>query len=103
MKSITKYIALTITIEGADGQYAARCAELGTATCGDSLDEAFENIKEAVTVDLNALEEIGERGRFFNERGIEIQQRIEGNVPLMKPVSRAAWTRIYDAKVLVPA
>ncbi len=103
MKKATRYITLTLVIKEADGQYAAYCTELGTASCGDTLDEAFENIKEAITVDLNALEEIGEREQFFNEHGIEIKQRIGKATPLMKPVYRAAWTRVYDAKVLVPA
>ena len=103
MKRVTRYITLTIAIEEADSQYAARCIELGTASCGDTFDEAVKNIIEAVTVDLNALEEAGEREQFFNEHGIEIKQRIEEDVPLMKPVYRAAWTRVYDAKVLVPA
>ena len=103
MKKLTRYITLTIAIKEADSQYAARCIELGTASCGDTLDEAFENIKEAVIVDLNALEVTGERERLFNDHGIEIKQRIEGDIPLMKPVYREAWTRVYDAKVLVPA
>ena len=103
MKKVTRYITLTIAIEEADSQYAAHCIELDTASCGDTFDEAFENIKEAVSVDLNALEEVGEREQFFKEHDIEIKQRIEGDVPLVKPVYRAAWTRVYDAKVLVPA
>jgi len=103
MKKVTRYITLTIVIEEADSQYAAHCIELVTASCGDTLDEAFENIKEAIIVDLNALEETGEREQFFNEHGIEIKQRIEEDILLMKPVYRAAWTRVYDAKVLVPA
>ena len=103
MKRVTRYVTLTMTVEGADGQYAAHCIELGTASCGDTLDEAFENIKEAVIVDITALEEIGEREHFFNEHGIEIKQRIKEDIPLIKPVYREAWTRVYDAKVLVPA
>ena len=103
MKRSTGYITLTIAIEEADSQYAAHGIELGTASCGDTFDEAFENIKEAVTVDLNALEEAGERAQFFNEHGIEIKQHIEEDVPLVRPVYRAAWTRAYDTEVLVTA
>ena len=103
MERVTRYITVTIAIEEADSQYAARCVELGTASCGDTLDEAFENIKEAVIVDLNALEEAGEREQFFKEQGIEIKQGIAEDVPLVKPVYRASWTRAYDAEVLVPA
>jgi len=103
MRKATRYITVTVEIEEADGQYAARCVELGTASCGDTLEEAFTNIKEAMAVDLNALEEVGEREEFFKERGIKIRERVQREHPLMKPVSSEAWTRVYDAKVRVPA
>jgi predicted RNase H-like HicB family nuclease len=67
------YISLTLEIRREDGQFAAYCRELGTATCGDTFEEAHKNIVEAVTLDLNTLEDIGERERVFKERGIRIQ------------------------------
>jgi len=103
MKKVTRYVTLTIVIEEADNQYAAYCEELDTASCGTTLEEAFENIKEAITVDLNALEDIGEREQFFLERGIAIKERIKDDVPIRVPIHRRAWTTAYDAKVLVPA
>jgi predicted RNase H-like HicB family nuclease len=66
------YIALTFKIIEEEGQYSVVCEELGTASCGDTIDEAMKNIREAVVVDLNALEQVGERNRFFRERGIRM-------------------------------
>jgi len=70
-----KYILLTLEFRREDGQFAAYCRELGTATCGETFEEAHKNILEAVTLDLNTLEDIGERERVFKERGIKIQNK----------------------------
>ncbi len=66
------YVALTFRITKDHGQFSAICEELGTASCGDTIDEAVKNIREAVLVDLNTLEKLGERARFFKERGIRM-------------------------------
>ena len=68
-----RYIDITIVIQPEDGMYAAYCNELGTVSCGDTIDEAFRNILEAVELHLNALEDLGERPRFFRERGIKLK------------------------------
>ena len=68
-----KYISLTFRIFEDSGGYAAECLELGTATCGDTFEEAHENIADAVNVHVRGLEEIGERTRYFREHGITIK------------------------------
>ncbi len=50
------------------------CQELGTSTFADTLDEAVEQLKEAVALHLNTLEKVGERERFFREHGIEFHK-----------------------------
>lgn len=70
-------ITVTLVVYEEDGAYVAKCKELGTASCGDTIDEAFANIKEAVLLHLDTLEDIGEREHFFKEKGI----RIEGTKP----------------------
>lgn len=96
------YITVTLVVEKEGDQYASYCQELGTASCGDSYEEALKNIKEAVIVDLNALEEIGERARFFRERRIRkrrVSQTPKQRRPVNRPVSREAFTTIYDAQI----
>jgi len=73
MKEGDKYIDLTFVIAEEDGQFAAHCVELGTASCGDTFEQAFCNIKDAVALDLSTLEEIGERARFFREHRIRVK------------------------------
>ena len=75
MREVTRYICVTFNIVPEDGQYSAVCPELGTASCGETVDEAVKNIREAVLVDLNTLEHFGERERFFSKRKIRMYSR----------------------------
>ncbi|MBI1319602.1 MAG: hypothetical protein GC168_11745 [Candidatus Hydrogenedens sp.] len=61
------YIQLTLLIDKEEGGYAARCKELGTTSCGDSVEEAADNLRDAIVLHLNTLEELGEREAFFRE------------------------------------
>ena len=51
-------ILLTQVVTEEDGQYVSHCPELGTVSCGSTLDEAFANLEEAIEVHLSALEEV---------------------------------------------
>jgi len=73
MRDGDKYISLTFRIFAETDGYAAECLELGTASCGDTFEEAHENIVDAVDVHLRGLEEIGERTTYFKEHGITIK------------------------------
>ena len=48
------------------------CQELGTSSCGDTAEEALENLGDAIEVHINALVETGEYLRVFRERNIRI-------------------------------
>ena len=66
------YILITYKVHEEDGQFVSICPELGTASCGDSVGEAFRNIEEATAQYLNAIEANGQRGRIFRKRNIPI-------------------------------
>jgi len=66
-------ITVTFLVYQEDDQYAAECRELGTTSCGDTLDEAFENIQEAVSLHLETLDELGELEAFIQKRGIQVR------------------------------
>jgi len=100
------YITVTLVVEKDGDQYAGHCTELGTATCGATHEEALANLKEAVLVDLSALEEVGERARFFRERGIYLRRMSKRPVrrrPLMRLVDREVCTTLFDAPVAAHA
>ena len=69
------YITLIATIEREDRQFVSYCPQLGVSSCGDSVEEAYDNLKDAVAVYLSALEETGERARVLAEKRIKIQPR----------------------------
>jgi len=67
------YIVLTFRIHEEDGQYVARCEELGISSCAKGIEKAFDRVEEATTLYLSTLDEVGERERVFAEAGIEIK------------------------------
>ena len=82
------YIVLTGVVEEEDGQFASYCRELGTASCGDTITEALDNLGEAIELNIEGLEEVGELERTLRERNIPIDPNpprhdgVDVNVPL---------------------
>lgn len=72
-----KTITLTLEVEREDDQYVALCPELDVASYGDSVEDAIEHLKDAVSLYLDSIEQDGERPRVFQERGIKIDERAE--------------------------
>ena len=66
------YVVLTGTVEREGSQFVSLCPELGIASCGDTVDEALDNLGEAIEVHLDDLQDIGALEREFREREIEI-------------------------------
>jgi len=64
------YVILTLSFHRERGRWTAHCQELGTATFARSLDAAKERIREAISLHLNTLEDVGERERFFRQHKI---------------------------------
>ena len=68
----TTYIYVTGVVEPEGDLWVSFCKELGTASCGDTAEEAFTNLDEAVQIYLETLAEYGELDRVFGERGIVV-------------------------------
>ena len=77
-------IALTAKIYREGDQYVAHCVELDIASCGDTEEEAFENLVDASDVYVTTLEETGQIERVFAERGINLS-KIESRPTRHKP------------------
>ena len=97
------YVILTEVIEEEDGQFAAHCLELGTATCGDTIEEALANLREAIVVHLNALEEVGTRDKVFRERNIVVRPLSTTDVEWPIPISEAVDKIIRPIRQPIPA
>jgi predicted RNase H-like HicB family nuclease len=67
-----QYIALTLLIEKDEPGYVAYCQELDVASSGATVEEATENISDAVEAYLNVLEKEGIREQIFKEKGIRM-------------------------------
>ncbi len=93
------YIVLTGVAEEEDGQFVSYCLELGTASCGDTISEALDNLGEAIELHLEGLEEVGELERTLRERNIRVdwnppkQDGVNVNVPLGQVI------KIYSSPV----
>ena len=85
---------LTGIVEKEDGQYASHCPELGTASCGDTIEEAFSNLEEAIEVNLNALEESETIDSVLRERHIRINSGPYLHEELLR-VPADAYVRLY--------
>ena len=68
------YIVLTGIVEEEDGQFASYCRELGTASCGDTVTEAFDNLRGAIELNIEGMEVVGELERTLRERNIRIDR-----------------------------
>lgn len=66
------YIILTLRAYPEGKQWVSECLELDVTSCGDTIEEALENIRDAVTVYLDAIEEQGGQARIFRERGVVV-------------------------------
>ncbi|MGD9891260.1 MAG: type II toxin-antitoxin system HicB family antitoxin [Dehalococcoidia bacterium] len=72
MSRSSGYVLLTFKVHEEDGLYVSECEELDVASFGETIEETFNSLEDAVTVYLSALEDEGERERVFAERGIMI-------------------------------
>jgi len=68
------YIQVTVRFATEGKQWAAECLELGTAACGDSLEEAKDAITDLIVLHLNALEDVGTCAKFLKEHGVVIHR-----------------------------
>lgn len=98
-----RYISLTFNIWEEAGMFAAECVELGTATCGDTFEEARENLFDAIGLHLNVLEEEGERPPVFREKGIRVQTYTKSTRPRAATISVRPGTWASRERVVVPA
>ena len=97
-------VVLTGVVEKEDDQYAAFCLELDTATQGDTEEEAWANLQEAVQGEIELLGELGELEHTLKERGIKVWA-VERDIVSRQSISlsrrhaRSAITRRVHCKL----
>jgi len=97
------YIVLSLTAHREGRKWVSSCPELGTASCGDTKQEALENIQEATLLYLNTLEELGECQKVLHERGIAVHRGEATSIgnPAPQPHRRSAEV-VYPAMITLP-
>ncbi len=69
------YIVVTLQFKREGAQWTGRCLQLGTSVYGDTFEEVQGDLAEAIGLQLNALEDVGERKRFFRDFGIRFYRQ----------------------------
>ena len=54
-----KHVKLTAVLWREGKQFVSKCPELGVASCGNSMEEAMENLKEAAELYLENAKALG--------------------------------------------
>jgi predicted RNase H-like HicB family nuclease len=68
----TIYIRLTNIITKEEKMFFAHCPELDVGSQGETVEEANNNLKGAVGIYLNTIEELGTRKEIFKKKNIKI-------------------------------
>jgi predicted RNase H-like HicB family nuclease len=68
---------LTFRARQEGDQYAAESVEFEVASCGDTLESAFEAVREATALYLATLEREGALHRVVLERGLDLLQFVQ--------------------------
>lgn len=63
-------LELSIFVRKEDVQYASWCPELDVASCGATIEEACNNLDDAVDIYLDSLLDEGELLQVLEERGL---------------------------------
>ena len=65
------YIVVTYIIKKENDQYVATCPEFDVSSFGDTVEEASENLKEAIMLYLEGIDELKIRDQIFKEKSIK--------------------------------
>jgi len=97
MDSSKKYIFIRHIIKKeAKCCYSACCPELDVCSQGKTVEEANENLKEAVTLYLETMDELGQREKIFKKRNIVFHKKGEKvNFPFDVNSSRDITGKYY--------
>lgn len=65
-----QYIVVTHVIKKENDQYVATCPEFDVSSFGKTVEEANENLEEAILLYLEGIEELKIRDQIFKEKSI---------------------------------
>ncbi len=98
-----RYILVTFTIEREGDQFVSKCVELGTASCGDSEQEALDNILDATELYLNMLNDLGESEGELAQKGVIIRESESVGPALRCPPGRRVHPAVFPLPMAASA
>lgn len=105
MSAMTPKIFITVTckITKENDIYVAICPELDVASQGKTVEEANDNVKDAILLYLNTIEELGTRKEVFRERKIKTYAAIpkikEERISIPKDFNHDSFTTINSIPI----
>jgi predicted RNase H-like HicB family nuclease len=96
------YIIVTVVFKREEGKWTGRCLELGTSTYGSTIDETFEALGEAILLQLNTLEDVGECERFLKENKIKFYKHKPDRVTSFRRKPLRITDEVFTDRRLVP-
>ena len=90
-----RYVVFRLLVQKEDDVYVSHCEKLGISSSGETIDEALANLKDALEIYLNTIEELGERSLLFRGKGIRIQHKI-------KPADQVTRASVHPDTVFAP-
>ncbi len=82
---MAKQLVLKVAVkEEPEGGYSVICTDLGVASQGETVDEALENIKEAVELYLESAKELGIMDEVLDKLGLTKEDLEKGGLSVPK-------------------
>ena len=99
------YVVLTGYTEPEDDGFNAYCPELGVASCGDTVEEALDNLGDAIGLQVLELADIGRLERDLLEKGITVKTGPPPteSVAVSAPLGKILRIYVLPVPALVPA
>lgn len=93
------HITVQLVAEPDEGRFAAYCPDLDVASEGDTLQEAFASLQEAILLHLNSLTEHGEIWKELRQRGIALRRTAAQEITRETPLRPGTYVTSFSAPV----
>jgi len=100
MYSTKKYIIIRHVIKKEGAGYSACCPELDVCSQGKNVEEANENLKEAVTLYLETMDELGQREKIFKKKNIVLHKEGKVKIPFDIDTSIKSSEKYYSPRAI---
>ena len=88
-EKLISMVLLTADYRQEEGNWLAECLELGVATYGTTLDEAKEDLSEAIDLQLTEVDQLGFLEEYLKEHGVTIHP-----VPTQSGERKTSWSNV---------